>query len=85
MVSERPEFDDHYGDNALFRNFEVTGIPAGMTLRLEVGGRGMAETWGGGATGQVIREGDRYFLLQELDGETPLKVSWSPLGSSEIK
>jgi hypothetical protein len=82
-VVETPEFDDHYGDNALFRTFEVTGIPAGMSLRLELGGRGMTETWGGGAVGRVEREGDRFYLAQELDGATPLKVTWSEGGKPE--
>jgi hypothetical protein len=81
-VVETPEFDDHYGDNALFRTFEVTGIPAGMSLRLELGGRGMTETWGGGAVGRVEKEGDRFFLVQELDGATPLKVTWSEGGNA---
>ena len=84
-VRETPEFDDHYGDNALFRNFEVTGIPAGMALRLEVDGRGMTETWGGGAVGRVEKEGTRYFFIQELDGETPIKVTWSGSGDAEKK
>jgi len=76
-VRETPEFDDHYGDNALFRNFEVTGIPAETAIRLQVDGRGMPEVWGGGAEGRVEKEGAHWFFIQEMDGVTPIKVTWS--------
>lgn len=76
-VREVPTFDNHYGDNGLFRTFTVTGIPAGMAVRLDLGGRGMEATWGGGGTGGVAEERGRPFFVQEADGESPLKVTWS--------
>jgi hypothetical protein len=82
-INETPEFDDHYGDKALFRNFEVTGIPAGVSIRLEIGGvpgKGMAETWGGGAAGRIVEEEGRRFLIQDVDGATPIKATWSKAG-----
>lgn len=83
-VRETPMFDDHYGDNGLFRNLAVAGIPKGMTLRLELDGRGMAETWGGGGDGGIVEEGGRRYLEQATDGETPLKVTWSrPAGAAD--
>jgi hypothetical protein len=76
-VTEVPMYDDHYGDDGLFRNFEVNGIPAGHSVRLDLGGRGMPETWGGGADGGIAVEAGRRLLVQEADGQTPLKVTWS--------
>lgn len=83
-VRETPMFDDHYGDNGLFRTFTVAGIPKGMTLRLDLGGRGMAESWGGGGDGGLVEESGRRFLEQASDGTTPLKVTWSqPAGAAD--
>lgn len=76
-VTEVPMFDDHYGDEGLFRNFTVTGIPPGHSLRLDLEGRGMAETWGGGGDGGMVVEEGRRAMVQEADGQTPLKVTWS--------
>ncbi len=80
LVRELPEFDDHYGQNGLFRNFTVTGIPTGDTLRLDMDGQGMPDTWGGGATGRVVVDGPHRFWEQETDGSTPIKVTWTQPG-----
>jgi hypothetical protein len=83
-VTEVPMFDDHYGDEGLFRNFTVTGIPPGHSVRLDLDGRGMPETWGGGGDGGIVMEGGRRYFVQEADGQTPLKVTWSrPLEPGE--
>lgn len=83
-VRETPMFDDHYGDNGLFRTFTVAGIPKGMVLRLELGGSGMAEAWGGGGDGGIVEESGRKYLEQASDGSTPLKVTWSqPAGAAD--
>jgi hypothetical protein len=76
-VEETPEFDDHYGDPALRREFTLTGIPAGHRVELLLSGKAPAETWGGGGAGRLEqdREG-RWMLVQAQDGSTPLKVSW---------
>lgn len=76
-VEETPMFDDHYGDAGLFRNFEVKGLPPGDTLRLDLSGRGLPATWGGGGDGGLAEAAGKTFLVQSADGETPLKVTWS--------
>jgi hypothetical protein len=77
-VKEVPMFDDHYGDPGVFRNFSVTGLPQGTSLRLSLAGRGMPVTWGGGGEGGLAGEGDSLAFVQGRDGETPLKATWSP-------
>lgn len=77
-VEEVPMFDDHYGDPGVFRNFTVTGLPPGLALRLSLAGRGLPETWGGGGEGGLQGSGDSLSFRQDRDGETPLKVTWSP-------
>jgi len=77
-VLEFPGFDDHYGDNALRRNFSFAGIPPGFTVNLILSGEGMAEIWGGGGAGQLEKSPQgQWRLVQSEDGESPLKVTWS--------
>lgn len=81
-VVETPSYDDHYGDAGLFREFAVAGLPEGMTLRLDLTGTGMPESWGGGGEGALAEEEGRRFLVQSRDGTTPLKVNWSDAPAS---
>lgn len=76
-VAETPAFDDHYGDAGLFREFAVAGLPEGATLRLDLTGTGLPESWGGGGDGALAEEEGRRLLVQSRDGMTPVKVTWS--------
>lgn len=80
-VAETPAFDDHYGDPGLFREFAVAGLPDGTALRLDLTGTGLPESWGGGGDGALADEEGRRVLIQDRDGTTPLKVTWSEVPS----
>jgi hypothetical protein len=55
-VTEEPSFDDHYGDNALRRDFHFTGIPYGATVSLALGGKAgqWPERWEQSAGGLLL-------------------------------
>ena len=55
----------------------MAGLPAGTALRLDLGGTGLPESWGGGGDGALAEEEGRRCLVQGRDGLTPLKVTWS--------
>jgi hypothetical protein len=52
-VRERASFDDHYGDIALRREFDLQDLPSGDTLSVRLGGQAYAwpEIWSQGADG----------------------------------
>jgi hypothetical protein len=73
-VEEYPEFDDHYGAKALFRYFVFTGMPAGVTLRLDLRGRAPRE----GEKPKFTEVGPDS-LVQTGNGKTRVKISWPEL------
>ena len=76
-VRETPAFEDHYGDRGIFRRISMFGIPPRLEVRLQLSGKGMPESWGGGANGAPRQEAGVWLLFQAEDGEAPLKVTWS--------
>jgi hypothetical protein len=73
-IEEYPEYDDHYGARALFRYFVYTGIPKGVTLRLDLRGRPPRE----GEKPKFTEVGPESVTM-ENSGKTRVKLSWPPL------
>jgi hypothetical protein len=75
-VRERASFDDHYGDIALRREFDLQDLPAGDTLRVRLGGKAYAwpELWSQGADG----------LFEGPAGEETLTFTEAGLGEVKL-
>jgi hypothetical protein len=84
-VDENPVHDDHYGDNALFRTFRLTGLDTNMAVHIRLGSPD--QNWKTivnppSASGRFVGEGNDLTLVMENDGISVIKVLWS--GSGDI-
>jgi hypothetical protein len=78
VVVEEPSWDDHYGDNALRRDFHLAGIPPGDTVQVLLGGaRGKwTEKWELSGGGRYLGVPDSTVLELADDGVSSTKVRW---------
>ncbi|MDB5104030.1 MAG: hypothetical protein JWP91_1719 [Fibrobacteres bacterium] len=78
LVDEEPSWDDHYGDNALQRDFRFRGLDAGMTVDLRLGGEPgrWKELWGPPSAGILTGPAGRETLEMSEDGVCNVKVTW---------
>jgi hypothetical protein len=77
-VAEEPSWDNHYGDNALQRDYRFTGIPPGATVSLRLGATPgeWKELWSHSADGEMIGTGLDRRLEMSADGVANVKVLW---------
>jgi hypothetical protein len=77
-VEEDPSWDNHYGDNALVRDFRFQGIDSGISVSVLVGGGAgnWSELWALSAAGELSREPGRETLTVDQDGVSSVKVTW---------
>jgi hypothetical protein len=77
-VEEDPSWDNHYGDNALVRDFRFQGIDSGISVSVLVGGGAgiYSELWSLSAAGELSREAGRETLTVDQDGVSSVKVTW---------
>lgn len=77
-VEEDPSWDNHYGDNALVRDFRFQGIDSGISVSVLLGGGAgtWSELWSLSAAGVLSREPGRETLTVDQDGVSSVKVTW---------
>jgi len=72
--------DDHYGDHALFHDIELTGVPEGGTVKVQLGGdadlKPYPELWSSAGGGALIGERGNEAMLMDYDGFHEAKVTW---------
>lgn len=77
-VTEEPSWDNHYGDNALQRDYRFTGIPFGAIVSLRLGATPgkWQELWSQSADGEMAGTGLDRRLDMAADGVANVKVLW---------
>lgn len=77
-VTEEPSWDNHYGDNALQRDYRFTGIPFGAIVSLRLGATPgkYKELWSQSADGAMAGAGLDRRLDLTADGIANVKVLW---------
>ena len=77
-VVETPSLDDHYGDNALRRDFRLTGIPYGATVSVLLGGTAgqWPELWEQSGGGLLLGPAGAERLEMTFDDLAVTKVRW---------
>ncbi len=83
FVTEEPSWDNHYGDNALRRDFIFRGIPYGATVSVRLGGiaGGWPEVWEQSAGGLLLGPAGQERLEIGNDDVSATKVRWTGSGA----